>query len=149
MSCIFRSSPCFCSNSAFFAAMNSAGTPPTVDCADKSRVHSFSMNAAAPCLSINPTREICIFLGSGIGLSLSSSIPKAYSTTTSSSILISSVTFWAIHGLSTDRLILRRSTFSEKFFGNLVDFMLIASLSLNLESCAALVPRIPTSAILI
>jgi hypothetical protein len=47
-------------------ALTSAGTPPTVFWADKSRVHSWSMNAAAPYLSMKPRSDTCIFFGSGI-----------------------------------------------------------------------------------
>lgn len=142
-SCCFRCSSCF------LASINSAGTPPTVFCAERSSFQRASMNAAAPYLSMNPTRETCIFFGSGVGLSRSSSIPKTYSTTISSSTLISSVTFSATQGRSTEMLTLRRSTFSEKCLGNFVDLMLASSLSLNLESWRAFVPRIPVSAMVI
>jgi len=80
------------------------------------------------------------------GESLSSNIPKTYSTTTSSSNLIISVTFFAIHGLKTPMLTFlrstclvsqeikageRRRTFVSKHFGNFVDLIERASLSLN------------------
>jgi hypothetical protein len=82
----------------------------------------------------NPVRLISIFFGSGLGCCLSSRRPMAYSTTTSSSNPTSSVTFWAIQGLMTDKLIFRMSTFLSNSEGNFIDLRSLTSLSENLLS---------------
>lgn len=90
--------------------------------------HSSAMNSAV-LASKNPVSWICIFFASGYRPS--SSMPTAYSSTTSSSKPSSSVMRRAIQGFITESSTLCMSTLVSKWRGNLSLRSSDASLSVN------------------
>ena len=132
--------------SFFLSSSMAVGMPPTFSCALASNSQSSPMNIRAflPCKK--PVRFICIFFGSG--LFSDSKRLKIKSLSTSSSIPMSSVVRFVIHGLITSRFTLLMSTFFSRLGAKCIDFMRRFSWLKNRLSCSEFVPRKkPASAI--